>query len=97
MRDLYRILRRPLLTEKTTRLREATGIYCFEADVRANKIEIADAVEKLYGVQVVEVRTARVRGKATRLGRYESRKPDWKRAWVRLAPGSKEIEFFEAS
>lgn len=97
MKHLDWAIRRPLLTEKTTRLREANGIYCFEADVRANKVEIAQAVERLYGVRVADVRTARVRGKRTRLGRYEGRRPEWKRAWVRLAPGSKPIEFFEAS
>jgi large subunit ribosomal protein L23 len=97
MKHVHQVVRRPLLTEKTTRLRDANGIYCFEADVRANKIEIAEAVERLYGVQVAEVRTARVRGKRTRLGRFEGRARAWKKAWVRLAPGSKQIDFFEAS
>ena len=90
-------VRQPLITEKTTLLREATGIYCFKADVHANKIEIARAVEKLFGVKVAEVRTARVRGEVRRMGRFEGKRPDWKKAWVRLAPGSKEIEYFEAS
>jgi len=97
MKTEHRLVRQPLITEKSTILREQTGIYCFRADVRANKIEIARAVEKLFGVRVAEVRTSRVRGKAKSMGRLVGRRPDWKKAWVRLAPGSKEIEFFEAS
>jgi large subunit ribosomal protein L23 len=97
MRTVHDTLRHPIITEKSTILREATGIYCFRADVRANKIEIARAVEALFGVKVAEVRTARVKGKVKRMGRYLGRRPEWKKAWVRLAPGEKEIEFFEAS
>ena len=71
------------------------------ADLNALFVGLARAAgipaRDVYGVRVADVRTARVRGKATRLGRYQSQSPDWKRAWVKLAPGSKEIEFFEAS
>ena len=97
MSSVHRTVRQPLITEKTTIQREASGVYCFKADVRANKIEIARAVEALFGVKVAEVRTARVRGKMRRMGRFEGRRPNWKKAWVRLAPGEKEIEYFEAS
>ena len=97
MKTSHRILRHPLITEKSTLRRQADGIYCFKADVRANKIEIARAVETLFGVKVAEVRTARVQGKRRRMGRYAGKRPDWKKAWVRLQPGQKEIEFFEAS
>lgn len=97
MKTEHRIVRQPLITEKSTILREQTGVYCFRADVRANKIEIARAVERLFGVKVAEVRTSRVHGKGKTMGRFVGRRPDWKKAWVRLAPGSKEIEFFEAS
>jgi large subunit ribosomal protein L23 len=90
-------IRQPLITEKSTIRREATGVYCFRADVRANKIEIARAVEQLFGVKVADVRTARVKGKTRRMGRFVGKRPSWKKAWVRLAPGSKEIEFFEAT
>ena len=90
-------IRQPLITEKSTIRREATGVYCFRADVRANKIEIARAVEQLFGVKVADVRTARVKGKTRRMGRFVGKRPTWKKAWVRLAPGSKEIEFFEAT
>ena len=97
MKSAYNIVRHPLITEKSTLRREAEGVYCFRADVRANKIEIGRAVEQLFGVKVAEVRTARVLGKATRMGRFAGKAPDWKKAWVRLAAGQKEIEFFEAS
>lgn len=97
MKFSHHVLRYPLITEKSTLRREAEGIYCFRADVKANKIEIARAVEQLFGVKVAEVRTARVPGKTTRMGRFTGRTPEWKKAWVRLAEGQKEIEFFEAS
>ena len=97
MKTVHQVIRQPLITEKSTLLREANGVYCFRADVRANKVEIGMAVEALFeGVKVVEVRTARVHGKRRRMGRFAGKRPDWKKAWVRLAPGSKVIEFFEA-
>ncbi len=91
------IIRQPLVTEKSTHAREDGAIYCFKADARANKIQIAEAVSALFGVKVADVRTAIVMGKTKRAGRYLGRRPDWKKAWVRLAPGEKDIEFFEAS
>jgi large subunit ribosomal protein L23 len=97
MKNVHGTIRQPLITEKSTILKEATGVYCFRADIRANKIEIARAVEALFGVKVAEVRTAIVRGKMRRMGRFEGKKANWKKAWVRLAPGEKEIEYFEAS
>jgi large subunit ribosomal protein L23 len=97
MKNVHGTIRQPLITEKSTIQKEATGVYCFRADIRANKIEIARAVEALFGVKVAEVRTAIVRGKMRRMGRFEGKKANWKKAWVRLAPGEKEIEYFEAS
>jgi large subunit ribosomal protein L23 len=97
MNNVHGTIRQPLITEKSTIQKEATGVYCFRADIRANKIEIARAVEALFGVKVAEVRTAIVRGKMRRMGRFEGKRPNWKKAWVRLAPGEKEIEYFEAS
>jgi large subunit ribosomal protein L23 len=91
------IIRQPLVTEKSTRAREAGAVYCFKADVRANKVQIAQAVTELFGVKVVEVRTANILGKTKRADRFEGKRADWKKAWVRVAPGEKEIEFFEAS
>ena len=91
------VIRQPLLTEKSTRAREAGAVYCFKADARANKIQIAQAVTELFGVKVVEVRTANVLGKTKRAGRFQGKRSDWKKAWVRVAPGEKDLEFFEAS
>ena len=91
------VIRQPLVTEKSTRAREAGAVYCFKADARANKVQIAQAVTALFGVKVVEVRTANVLGKTKRAGRFQGKRADWKKAWVRVAPGEKEIEFFEAS
>jgi len=97
MKSPEKTVRHPIITEKSTILREATGVYCFRADLRANKIEIARAVEQLFDVKVADVRTSRVKGKMRRMGRKVGKRPDWKKAWVRLTPGSKEIDFFEAS
>ena len=96
----FRTIRQPLITEKSTIVREANGTYCFKVHVNATKLQIARAVEKLFEkdkVKVAVVRTAKVRGKVKRVGRFWGKKADWKKAWVRLAPDSKEIEFFEAT
>ena len=91
------IIYQPLITEKSTLVREQRAVYCFRVNPRANKIEIAGAIEALFPkVKVVAVRTARVLGKVKRMGRFEGRRPLWKKAWVQVTPESKEIEFFEA-
>jgi large subunit ribosomal protein L23 len=92
--DPQRLIRRPLITEKATRLKESTNTICFEVDKSANKIEIRRAVEKLFGVKVVDVRVANRQGKWKRMGRFVGQRKDWKKAYVRLAPDQK-IEFFE--
>jgi len=97
MKQVHDTVRQPVITEKTTIQKDVTGVYCFKVNVRANKIEIAKAVEELFGVKVADVRTSRVHGKVRRMGRHTGRNPDWKKAWVRLAPGEKEIEYFEAT
>ena len=89
------IIRRPLITEKSTRLKDENGIVAFVVDKRANKIEIKKAVEAQFKVKVAEVRVAAMHGKVRRQGRFVGRKPDWKKAYVRLAAGEKPIEFFE--
>lgn len=91
------IIRRPLITEKTTTLREVGGTYAFAVAIDANKIEIRRAVEEQFKVKVAEVRVARMHGKERRQGRYFGRRPDWKKAYVRLAEGEKSIEFFEGA
>ncbi len=88
------VIRRPLITEKSTIERELQNIVTFEVDLRANKTEIRRAVEKLFDVQVLDVRTARVKGKKRRVGRNIGYRPNWKKARVRLREGDS-IEFFE--
>lgn len=92
--DQEKIIRRPLITEKGTWLRETTGKYVFEVDPRANKFEIKNAVEKLFKVKVVDVQTINLRGKIKRIGRNVGKRPNWKKAYVTLKEGST-IEFFE--
>lgn len=89
------LIRRPLITEKSTRLKESANTICFEVAREANKIEIARAVTALFGVKVAHVRVANRQGKLKRMGRFLGRRKDWKKAYVRLAPGEKPIEFFE--
>ena len=91
------IIRRPLITEKSTLQREVDGTYAFEVARGANKIEIRRAVETQFKVRVAEVRVCRVHGKERRQGRYSGRQPDWKKAYVRLREGEKPIEFFEGA
>ena len=90
------IIRRPLVTEKVTRLQEKVSQYVFEVDPNSNKIQIKRAVEERFKVKVTQVRTLRIRGKVKRLGRFTGRRPDWKKAIVTLAEGQK-IEFFETA
>ena len=91
------IVRRPLVTEKSTLEREEGGIYVFEVARDANKIQIKRAVEAQFDRKVADVRTANVRGKERRQGRYVGRRADWKKAYVRLAEGEKPIELFEGA
>ena len=92
---IQEIIRRPLITEKSTVQRDLTNTVAFEVDVRANKIDVKRAVEAQFKVKVAEVRIASMHGKVRRQGRFEGRRPDWKKAYVRLAEGEKTIEFFE--
>ena len=89
------IIRRPLITEKSTVQREEKNIIAFEVHRDANKIEVKRAVEAQFKVKVAEVRIFRVHGKGRRQGRWAGRRPDWKKAYVRLVEGEKQIEFFE--
>jgi len=95
MNSLYEVIRRPLITEKSTGLKETQGTVCFEVHRDATKPEIKKAVESLFGVKVADVRVANVHGKVKRQGRYVGRRPDWKKAFVVLKKGEKMIEFFE--
>ena len=87
------VIRRPLVTEKTTQLREDGKTVVFEVARDANKIDVKRAVEKLLGAKVDGVRTANTQGKLKRQGRFVGRRSDWKKAYVTLKEGDK-IDFF---
>ncbi len=92
--NVYDVIRRPVVTEKSTIAREERNVVTLAVDPRANKREIRHAVETLFDVKVVEVHTMRMPRKSKRVGRFQGRKPEWKKAIVRLAQGQT-IEFFE--
>ena len=89
----YGIIMRPLITEKA-QIMTGQNKYAFEVDKRANKMQIKEAVEVAFSVNVKEVNTAVMKGKRRRYGRALTKQPDWKKAVVTLAPGDK-IELFE--
>ncbi len=91
------IIRRPVVTEKSLTLRDTTNTLVFEVARDATKLEIKQAVERLLGSKVAEVRTSIAHGKVKRQGRFFGRRPDWKKAWVRLRAGEKVPEFLEGS
>jgi len=92
--NLHDVIRRPLVTEKSNIGREEQNLVTFAVDPRAKKPEIKNAVESLFEVEVLEVRTMRMPRKTRRLGAHMGRTPEWKKAIVRLAEGQT-IEFFE--
>ena len=94
MKDARHVVKRALITEKGSVLREQANQYSFEVDATANKIEIKRAVETIFKVKVKEVRTQMMHGKVKRLGRSAGRRPDWKRAIVTLA-ADQTIELFD--
>ena len=91
------VIRRPLITEKTTVMRENTQTLVFEVARDANKIDIARAVESLLGSKVESVRTSLAHGKMKRQGRYVGRRSDWKKAYVKLRDGEKLPEFLQGA
>lgn len=94
MRDPRKIIRRPLVSEKSTNMRIKENKYVFNVDRKANKLEIKRAIEELFKVKVEDVTTMMMHGKPKRLGRFEGRRPDWKKAIVRLKKGET-LELFE--
>ncbi len=94
MVDVYRVIKRPLVTEKGTRQKQKANQLAFEVDRRANKIMVRNAIETIFKVKVVNVTIMNVMGKERRVGRNVGKKADWKKAIVRLAPGE-HIESFE--
>lgn len=91
---VYDVIKRPVLSEKSSIQADELNRYTFEVDPRATKVEIADAVARVFGVNVISVNVMNVRGKRRRVGRTEGTTPAWKKAVVTLAPGES-ISYFE--
>ena len=94
MRSVYDVIRRPIISEKSTALAEVGNRYAFEVATQANKQEIREAVQRLFSVKVLKVHTLVMHGKVKRVGRFETKRPNWKKALVTLAEGQK-IDFFQ--
>jgi large subunit ribosomal protein L23 len=94
MNELRDILRRPLITEKSALQMNLENTYLFEVGLESNKLQIKDAVERYFGVEVSDVRTLIVRGKSKRFGRHTGKRSNWKKAYVKLAEGHS-LNFFE--
>lgn len=94
MNDMYQILKRPLVTEKSTLMKDERNKLLFEVDRRANKIQIKEAVQKIFKVDVLDVATMNIKGKKKRVGRHFTTRPDWKKAVVTIKAGQR-VEFFE--
>ena len=90
------VVQGPIITEKGTLVNEQGNQVVFRVHPRANKVEIRQAVESLFKVRVEKVRTTRQLGKIRRVGKHMGRRPDWKKAYVTLAEGSR-IDFFEGA
>ncbi len=90
----YQIIRHPIISEKSTELKGTHNQLVFKVAMDANKIEIKKAIESIFGVKVLSVRTMRVEGKKKRLGRFEGKRPNWKKAIVKLKEGDT-VDFFE--
>ena len=91
------VIRRPLITEKTSLLREDGRTIVFQVAPGANKVQIRRAIEQLLGSKVDSIRTSISHGKVKRQGRFAGRRPDWKKAYVKLREGAKIPEFLEGA
>jgi large subunit ribosomal protein L23 len=91
------VIRRPLITEKTSIIREDGRTIVFEVAKAANKLQIKQAVEKLLGSKVSSIRTSITHGKIKRQGRFAGQRSDWKKAYVTLREGQKMPEFLEGA
>ena len=85
MKDLSKVIKRPMITEQGSMMREEYNQYIFQVAPEANKLEIRQAVEHFFGVKVTQVRTMNYRGKIKRMGRHSGKRADWKKAIVTLA------------
>ena len=91
------VIRRPIVTEKTTIIRDDGRTIVFQVAMDANKVDIKRAVEQLLGSKVASVRTSLAHGKMKRQGRHVGRRSDWKKAYVKLREGEKMPEFLEGA
>lgn len=91
----YDVVIEPFMTEKSNTLKDEQRILCFKVHRLANKIEIKQAVEKLFSTEVDTVRVSNFTGKVKRHGRYSGKRPNWKKAYVKLKPQAKMIEYVE--
>ncbi len=96
MKDIYQVIKRPLITEKANILKEKENKVAFVVDRAANKAEIKEAVERFLKVKVLRVQVANMKGKPRRIGRTIGKRPDWKKAVVTLGPGER-IDFIEGA
>lgn len=96
MKDIYQVIKRPLITEKANILKEKENKVSFVVDRAANKAEIKEAVERFLKVKVLRVQVANMKGKPRRIGRTIGKRPDWKKAVVTLGPGER-IDFIEGA
>lgn len=87
MKDIFQIIKRPMVTEKSTRKKEEINEVAFEVDRRANRSEVKMAVQTLFKVKVQRVNLMQMEGKKKRVGKKAGKTADWKKALVRLAPG----------
>ena len=94
MKNPHDIIQKPIITERSMEDMEGKK-YTFKVDKNANKIEIKNAVEEIFSVKVLKVNTMNMKGKTKRMGRFEGKRSDWKKAIVQLTENSKEIQFFE--
>jgi len=92
----YDIVLRPIITEKSSLLKDNTNQYVFEVRRDANKIEIRKAIEKLFKVKVLSVQVSMMDGKVRKVGRFSGKKPDWKKAVIKVSPKDK-ITIFEGA
>jgi len=97
VKDPSQILYKPVVTEKSTILKDEKNLLCFRVSMTANKVEIRKAVETVFGVKVETVRTAVIKGKPKRMGRSLGYRSTWKKAYVKLRQGEKMIEYFEGT
>ncbi len=95
MKDVRDIIKRPIITEHSADLM-VDKKYTFEVNPKANKTEIKQSIESIFGVKVVKVNTLNLKGKFKRMGRHGGFRPDRKKAVVQLSEDSKELEFFES-